>query len=114
MLDLWEDSDLPAWSAIINNKIFKMAVCISAAPLIHGSPNALQTVINITSQQPCEVGGSDHPHHSGDNEGTKNKGWGAVVLGLDLALGHLSPLRPSASDHGFVMHGFDSVWGYTD
>ena len=91
-----------------------MAICISAAPLIHGSPNALQALINIASQQPCEVGGYDHPHRCGDNEGTKDKGLGAIVLGFDLALGRLCPIRPSASDHAFLMRGFDSMWSYTD
>lgn len=91
-----------------------MAICISAAPLIHGSPNALQTLINIASQQPCEVGGYGHPHRCGDNEDTEDKGLGAMVLGFDLALGHLRPMRPSASDRALLMQGFDSVWRCTD
>lgn len=38
-----------------------MAICNSAAALIHSSPNALQAGINEVSQQPCEVGGCHHP-----------------------------------------------------
>lgn len=91
-----------------------MAIFISAAPLIHGSPNALQTLINTASQQPCEVGGCDHPHRCGDDEGTTEKGLGAIMLGFDLALGHLRPVRPSASDHAFLMHRIDSMQGYTN
>lgn len=91
--------------------MFEMVICISAAPLIHASPNALQTGINKASQQPCEVGGCEHPTAVGTMRALGIKGLAAVLLGFDPELGHL---RPSASDQALPEHRSGSTWGYAD
>lgn len=98
---------------VIDSKVSEMAAYISAAPLIHVFPDALQTRVNIASQQPCEVGGYGHPPPWGQG-GTKRKGLGAAGLCFDLALGHLGPIRPSASDRACLRHGFSSTGGCAD
>lgn len=58
---------------VIDSKVSEMAAYISAAPLIHVFLDALQTRVNIASQQPCEVGGYGHPPR-GDREAPSVRG----------------------------------------